>query len=728
MISRATRVLVDLLNRMDRIPLIDTVLLLLAVLSVPGVLLSVSRSLIIGWQPMMTLQFLWVAVLWVLYRWRNVCTAEFKAGVLVLLSLLNMTIGLLNLGLVTDARAATGILIAMLFLPRRVTWWLVGAVATIFMLAGLAHTRGWVATSLDYVQYNTSPLNWVFSAYNALVYIVFLSYITLRIVARQNRTIVAMQETERQLTDLLDLNSKIVAHSTQGIVAYHASGECMLANESAARLFGTTDSELHVQNFHQADAWHRETPLYGYSMQALEQSRPHMHEIMCRDRAGQSTWVQCDLVPFASRGTPHLLLVMTDISSFRQTEQSLQEAKQLAEQANQAKSRFLAAMSHEIRTPMNAIIGMAELLAERDLDETERHYVQIFRSAGEVLLAIINDILDMAKIEAGQMTLEQVAFNPRELMESVGDIFALRCQVKQLQLVLDLDPGIPAQVIGDPVRWQQIVMNLLSNAVKFTEQGAITLGLYRVASPPECPEHETLAIEVRDTGIGMDASVLPTVFDHFVQADRSITRRFGGTGLGLSICRQLTAHMGGTITATSEPGHGSCFTVTIPFAPVPVPVACLSGVVAQPVSPSAMSAVSMPAARSAQGTVRVLVADDSTDNQFLISAFLKDTGYQLEFASHGAEAVAKRLGSRYDLVLMDMQMPQMDGLTATRRIREWERAGGHPAVPVLALTAHALPEDVQASLDAGCHAHLTKPIRKRQLLEMMVQLLEPVSG
>lgn len=376
----------------------------------------------------------------------------------------------------------------------------------------------------------------------------------------------------------------------------------------------------------------------------------------------------------------------------------------LALDASRSKSEFLASMSHEIRTPLNSIIGMAEVLAETVLSEEQHEYVRIFRSAGESLLEIINDILDLSKIEAGQTELEAIDFDLPTLLESVTTIVSLRADEQATRISTHIDSDVPFYLNGDPTRLRQILLNLVGNAVKFTEKGQVEIKVV-TTSTDDSPDQELL-FSIKDNGIGIPADKQQLIFESFTQADSLTTRKYGGTGLGLTICQKLLNIMGGHIWLTSQPGKGSTFFFTIPVSQAKAP------------RPEINTNIGLQPARcQLLQAARILLVDDNKDNCNLIRLYLQNTPFILKTANNGQEAVKTFCANPCDLILMDIEMPIMDGYEATQKIRQWEHAQKRPPVPIIALTAHAFIRFKKKCLDAGCSDFLTKPVKKSKLVE-----------
>jgi len=430
----------------------------------------------------------------------------------------------------------------------------------------------------------------------------------------------------------------------------------------------------------------------------------------------------------------------TMLEGLREKTAEIRQALQQAESSNQAKTQFLANMSHEIRTPLNGVVGMIELMRLTELSATQRRYAEQATQSSQALLRLIDDILDLSKIEAGRLELEHVSFHLPSLVHDARMLFAEPARDKGLRLSVVVPDDMNVMLVGDPHRLLQVLTNLVGNAIKFTSEGGVTV---RVSRGDEDPTHLRVRFEVEDTGIGIPAVQRERIFDAFTQADNSMTRRFGGTGLGLSISRELVRMMGGEIGASSTVGAGSTFWFTVrmeksgrqtviripadPARTVPETALADSARVDAPDAfvPAAKQEFQEALRRSGRTSVRIMLAEDNGANMRVTRALLESLGCQVVPAENGLEAVERYRHQPVDIILMDCQMPEMDGYEATRAIRQLEALSGRQT-PIIALTAHAMAGSREACLDAGMNDQFTKPLTMAALIRMLLKWLPPV--
>ncbi len=483
-------------------------------------------------------------------------------------------------------------------------------------------------------------------------------------------------------------------------------GRYLLVNREAEDMFGhsrqemlgKTDLEIGLEN--------------AAEVMRLDQQVVASGEIM----VVEATWHQLAGGPrlnrakvqasYGEEGPRHIVGVIEDITEQRAAEQTLAAAAEKAEAANQSKSDFLANMSHEIRTPLNGVVGVADVLARSNLSPADREMVEIIRSSGQTLDRLLSDVLDLSRIESGRLEIQREPFHLADVVRAVATLAEPLATRKGLRLRVDLADQAERWVMGDVVRVRQILTNFVSNAVKFTEHGEVAIVL--VCEPR--PDGAMAArFEVRDTGVGFELTSKDAVFGRFQQTDGSITRRFGGTGLGMAISKQLAELMDGTLDCDSKPGEGSVFVLEMPFSPAP--------------SPEETAARSTGAdALAATPPLKVLLAEDHAINRKVVALMLSQVGAELTSVENGAQALEAFEAERFDVILMDMQMPVMDGLTATRAIRAREQMAGLERTPIFMLTANALSDHVEACRDAGADLHVAKPITSAALLAALARL------
>lgn len=499
----------------------------------------------------------------------------------------------------------------------------------------------------------------------------------------------------------------VARHAGDSIIFTRPDGRIEWVNPAFSRITGYTFDEA-IGRFpgDLLDVPDASPRVLAQLRQAIRAGHPCRVELQNRTKAGAVIWMDINMNPvFAADGRLDVFIaVERDVTEARRQQAELAAARQSAEAAMQAKAQFLATMSHEIRTPLNGVIGVAELLSDTGLDATQRHYVGLIEESGRALLTIINDVLDLAKIDAGKLTLVQERFSLSDLIARTLDLLGPTAQRKGLSLGADLPEGLP-DYLGDPGRLRQILLNLIGNAVKFTESGGVTVALVPGKGGA------MTAIRIADTGIGIAPDRQTAIFDSFAQEDNSTARRFGGTGLGLTISREIARAMGGDIVLESIPGQGSVFTVNLPL-----PV--FTGLVDGP------DRAAVPPPRTA---LRVLVAEDNRTNLLIAQRLLEPCIGTLWLAADGRQAVDLWRGHRPDLILMDISMPGMDGLTAARMIRAEEAQEGLAPVPIFALTAFSTEEHLQTFAAAGMNGALSKPVVRADLYAVL-RAVQPRPG
>ena len=500
----------------------------------------------------------------------------------------------------------------------------------------------------------------------------------------------ALQTSEATLRAIIDTFA-------DGIVTADARGAIRSVNPAAEAMFGQRAATLLGRPL--------SVLLAEGDAAALGVTGAAAHRAVGRRADGSGFSMDVHVAEIAGQDGKLLTLFMRDITVQAQFEEGLRQARDAAERADRAKSDFLAVITHELRTPLNGVIGMTGLLLDGRLDTQSRRYAETLREAGEHLLQLINDVLDFTKLEANRLSFEEIVFEPDNVLASAVELLMPRARAKGLLLETAVDPSVPARVRGDPGRLRQVLMNLVSNAVKFTDRGEVRVLL---SAEPDGPDKMMLRFNVHDTGIGIATENLPKLFLEFSQIDSSISRRFGGTGLGLAICRKLVHGMGGSIGAESELGRGSTFHFTAR--------------VSRTTELRSLRRPATPVAPVPQGgSLRVLVAEDNQTNQVVIRAMVAKLGHRADVVANGIEAVDAVRKRPYALVLMDVMMPEMDGLEATRLIRALPAPLGR--IPIFGLTAHAAAAEHAACLAAGMNRVITKPVTINALAEPIAEII-----
>ena len=473
------------------------------------------------------------------------------------------------------------------------------------------------------------------------------------------------------------------------------------ANEAAHSLFGVDGFQGSVSVTHFEEGFLTELATAAEGMDVDGAIPPF--DAVVRRKDGRCVDVRVHLRTLAGGARPWSICMATfvDMTEVRRAAIVEREARQAAQAANGAKTEFLATMSHEIRTPLNGVLGMAQVMAIDELSPVQRGRIDVIRKSGEALLLILNDILDLSKIEAGRLDLESAPFDIAGLTDGVAAIFVEAARAKAITFTCEVDDEVKGQYVGDVARLRQVLSNLVSNAVKFTEVGNVTLRVTKA--------DDGLRFIVSDTGVGISPDRAEKVFEKFVQADSSTTRRFGGTGLGLAISREIVDAMGGAISVESTLGRGSTFRVDLPLSSSTDTDAC-------PVQPATLAAIDDAVGGAG---LRILAAEDNEINQLVLRTILQQLGIEPTIVANGREAVEAWMAQDWDLILMDIQMPEMDGPTAARRIRALEQARGGGRTPILALTANAMRHQAETYLAAGMDGIVAKPIQISELMAAM---------
>ena len=507
-----------------------------------------------------------------------------------------------------------------------------------------------------------------------------------------------------------------LANMSQGIILREPSGLIPIINPRAIELLGLPESLLNG-------------PLYGSDILRLQRDSEEFKDpslpagVIARLQHGDES----NVPPVYERKRPDgtvlevrstmlgdggMVRTYTDITERKRSETALATARDAAEAASRARSEFLAMMSHEIRTPMNAVLGLTGSLLESNLDADQRKAAEAIQEASDGLLSILNDILDLSKLDTGKLEFEQVPFSIESVIDNTKSIVALRAIEKGLKLALDIGADLPKALVGDPSRVRQILLNLASNAVKFTPAGSVVISAHCVARDAESA---TVRFAVKDSGIGIAPERVGRLFSDFVQADASIHRKYGGTGLGLAICKRLADQMGGTIAVESVPGEGSTFAFQVSFTLADISDLEQRGAAqATPGFGEILAGLGRP--------LRVLIAEDNATNQLVVTRMLREFNIDLHIAQNGVEALAQATQGAFDAIFMDMRMPEMDGLEATRAIRA--HGGALATIPIIALTANAFADDIKACRDAGMNDFVAKPIRKRLLVDKLAKVAQ----
>jgi PAS domain S-box-containing protein len=531
----------------------------------------------------------------------------------------------------------------------------------------------------------------------------------------------SLATSERALKDLADQKFALDQHAIVAITDVH--GTITYVNDKFCSLSQYSREELIGNNHRILNSGHHEKAFFQQMYKTIASGRVWSGEIKNRAKDGSFYWVDTTIVPFiGDDGKPRqYVAIRADVTKRKLADEEMRKAKEAAEAANLAKSQFLANMSHEIRTPMNGVIGVAGLLLDTELTPEQQQYAEIVRTSGEALMSVINDILDFSKIEARKLSLETKDFDLTKVLKDAVAVISIKALEKGLKLLCEVEPGTPARLRGDSGRLRQILINLVGNAVKFTHRGGVSVQARLEAQD----EHKvTLRFTVSDTGIGFPQERAAALFEPFVQADGSSTRKYGGTGLGLTIAKQLAELMGGRIGVESAVGKGSTFWFTAVFEEQKRSGADIA-VEAPPASPARVASLT---SKSSKGRWRILLAEDNATNRQVAVAMLTKLGHEVDAVANGAEAIAALQKTSYHLLLMDGMMPGMNGYEATRRIRSGGAGIDNAQIPIIAFTAEAMSGDRDRCIESGMNDYVAKPVSLRQLDDVLQKYLTTSGG
>lgn len=515
--------------------------------------------------------------------------------------------------------------------------------------------------------------------------------------------------------------------NSNAVAEFDVQGHILWANQNFLNTFKYTLEEI-VGQHHSVllPDFHQNERVYLEMWEQLRQGLSQAGEFKRLSRESKILWIQGSYTPVKDEHGQVVKIVKMaiDITEKKNLAEHLEKKNNelvsvaaKAKAATHAKSIFLANMSHEIRTPLNSIIGITDTLAETSLDQQQSSFVEVLQKANQQLMTIINDILDLAKVEEGEVELRQLPFELKKVMDDLAAILGFRAKEKGLELSIHVDPTLDSYYVGDADRLRQILMNLLNNAIKFTQKGSICLRVSRNSS--SLPG--SLLFSVQDTGIGIPKAKHKDIFQPFTQADSTTTKRYGGSGLGLSITKNLVELMQGQIWLESEVNVGTTFYFTANLTVV-------KSTMPENLRKGKTASLHKSPYLYAPRRLKILVVDDVEDNRNLIGIYLQNTTHQISYAESGSDALQLISKENFDIIFMDVQMPEMDGYEATRSIRNLEKKQGRASSRIIACTANAFSEDVERSLSAGCDVHLSKPIRKDTLIEAINSYFNPVDN